>query len=238
MKETLSILTLIVSLFAAWSAYEAKNAAQSLNERKFESETTISLLSSTYSNLISSEDPRKEAIGCLFIETLRQAEKRDVGREPYLVDKFLTEMEENQLWNPDCQILAEALSSETPAPVEVSAQSVPFSSIGKWHAVIASYQTTDRGCEHAKEDVAEFARLLRGRPELDGLYLYVARTKQSNNYAVTIDTGQDRAKAGQARRLIIEASANSSDRRTGADSFVQGNRSWFIDGECSAVEAL
>lgn len=106
--------------------------------------------------------------------------------------------------------------------------------IGQWHALIASYNTTPKGCAEARDDVAHFSDVLAGQG-LDGRNLYIVRTTISNNYAVTVDAGDDRALAGEISALIRRLHHPDG---TGRDSFVQGNREWQIDAECADFAVL
>lgn len=115
-----------------------------------------------------------------------------------------------------------------PAPA-----SADIEQLGQFHALIASYPTDSGECRHAIANVAEFHRLLSGS-QASGLPIYVARTQVSGHYAVTVDTGQDRALARQVSDTIRAVASQSADHRTGADSYVQINRNWTIDPACDA----
>ena len=111
---------------------------------------------------------------------------------------------------------------------------VGVTQIGQWHALIASYDTTPKGCAEARADVAHFAQALSGQG-LEGRDLYIVRTTISNNYAVSVDAGDDRALANQISATIRRLHHPDG---TGRDSFVQGNRGWVIDPECASFATL
>ena len=104
--------------------------------------------------------------------------------------------------------------------------------IGEWHAVIASYPPGDAGCNYARDDVAEFARLLAGS-EAAQREISVVRTARSNHLAVTVDTHGDRGAAERVSELVRQVAGQSGDHRTGANSFVRRNEGWFVDGACA-----
>ena len=109
--------------------------------------------------------------------------------------------------------------------------------IGQWHAQIATYGQNPRGCEFARSDVDEFARLLAGS-EVAGREILVSRVMKPENFVVTIDTNNDEAAARTAVRLVREMSPKSQDHRTGSDAFVQENNGWTMDPECAHVRVI
>ncbi|WP_118138060.1 hypothetical protein [Oceanicella sp. SM1341] len=131
---------------------------------------------------------------------------------------------------------AVAPDPDDPLPPPADAPGTEQVAIGRWHALIASYDVTERGCSYALEDVAWAADALAapgfgGR--FDGLPVSVVRTTISNNYAATVDAGDDRDLADALAAAIREAAASRRDG-TGRDSFVQGNRKWQIDPACDS----
>lgn len=104
--------------------------------------------------------------------------------------------------------------------------------IGEWHAVIASYPPGDAGCSYARDDVAEFARLLAGS-EAAGREISVVRTAISDHLAVTVDTHGDEGAAKRVSELVRQVARQSADGKTGADSFVRRNERWFVDSACA-----
>lgn len=129
-------------------------------------------------------------------------------------------------FNPD----ADSTTTATTTATDI----VGVTQIGQWHALIASYDTTPKGCAEARADVAYFADALSGQG-LDGRHLYIVRTKISNNYAVTVDAGDDRARADEISAAIRRQHHPDG---TGRDSFVQGNREWTIDPGCADFAVL
>lgn len=105
--------------------------------------------------------------------------------------------------------------------------------IGAWHAVIASYDATPRGCNFARRDVAGFAERL-GAAGMERRHVAVYRTAISNHYVVTVDFGDDRAGAEAGSRAVRRA---APDDGTGADSYVQGNRGWTVDADACETSA-
>ncbi|QDL92026.1 hypothetical protein FDP22_09705 [Paroceanicella profunda] len=106
--------------------------------------------------------------------------------------------------------------------------------IGRWHALIASYDVTEKGCRQATDDVDWAAKALAApafRGAYDGRTVSVVRTTISNNYVATVDAGDDR---GVADALVTAIRTAAADRRdgTGRDSYAQGNRNWQIDPGC------
>ena len=127
---------------------------------------------------------------------------------------------------------AEAAEASSP-----NAQTEGPARIGEWHALIASYDVSEFGCSQARKDVSEFADLLSSR-DLDGMSVYVVRTSISDNYVTTVDAGDDRELARRVSAKVRSVSGSSEDELTGADSFVQGNRQWFIDRDCSRLAVI
>jgi hypothetical protein len=120
------------------------------------------------------------------------------------------------------------LSAQTLAPTQIATGSRYGkadrpSSIGKWHALIASYDVSQQGCQVARSNFEEFGELLSSQ-SLGDHFVYVARTLISNNYAVTFDAGDDRELARRASRIIRARSVDSADGNIGAGSFVKGTR--------------
>lgn len=245
-KDLLGVLTLGVSCFAAYTAYEAKQAAQRLEVTKFESDTTIELLSEVFDQMTIESDPARDATSCIFVEVLSRAEKSArQNQPPYYVEDFVQQIDEAGLWSSSCQTRLEGLEPVSPASSEIEPAAAAIieadnnselSEIGTWHALIASYDVTAKGCQYASDDVPEFAKLLAG-DEFDGLPVYIIKTTISNNYAVTVDAGDDRALASKISQRI-RAVSDSSFGNTGRDSFVQGNRNWTIDPQCAAFAEI
>lgn len=109
--------------------------------------------------------------------------------------------------------------------------------IGRNLAVIASYPAGPRSCEAAKADVDEFARLLAGG-DLAGREIFVARLADRDIYAVAVDANSDQRAADAASREIAAVAPQSSDRKTGADSYVIRNRDLFFDPACTRIAVI
>ena len=245
LKDLIAIASVVVALASAVFAYQARQAAQRFAEREFQSETTLRILETAFTELAAAPSDetgeRKQRMACFFVVHLAEAEKEYRTEEPYLVTGFFDSLVSAGLVESACLMRSEGLSDLTPTASEISGPATTSSDgppeIGTWHALIASYDVTDSGCRSAREDVGEFSQLLSGQG-LNGLFLYIARTQISNNYAVTVDAGSDRTLAQRVSRIIRARSAESADGRTGADSFVQGNRDWYIDDDCVAFARL
>lgn len=104
--------------------------------------------------------------------------------------------------------------------------------IGERHAVIASHAPNEKGCAFAREDAAEFARLLAGT-EAVGRELSVIWAPRPERFVVTLDTHGDGDGARRASALIRKLADRSADGRTGADSSVRRNDGWLIDSTCA-----
>ncbi|WP_284163242.1 peptidoglycan-binding domain-containing protein [Frigidibacter sp. SD6-1] len=109
--------------------------------------------------------------------------------------------------------------------------------IGRNLALVASYPAGARSCEAAKADVDEFARLLAGG-DLAGREIFVARLADNDIYAVAVDTNSDQRAAEAASRAIAAVAPQSSDRKTGADSYVIRNRDLFFDPACTRIAVI
>ncbi|NJO86452.1 MAG: hypothetical protein HC818_08025 [Synechococcaceae cyanobacterium RM1_1_27] len=234
LSTILPVLTLALSGLSAWSAYEARRAAESLNERKFDNEATLRLLAESWEELEKTEgcDPKR----AVFITTLLRAEVKADTSEPLLVHQFVEDLKSQGLWSANCDVVAEAALA--PAVGEGSTVDAIVSRLeapepGQWHAVIASYDVSAEGCQLAMEDVTDFAELLQGQVAA-GIRLSVLQTRVSGHYAVTLDAGDDQKAALQLRDQVIAASGRSDDGRTGRDSFVQRSRDWVAPQDCVA----
>jgi len=237
-KDFASIAAVVVSVVSLYFSNEARKEAAELSEQEFQTETALNLLQSAYAEMIengTTEEARdKRMAACFFVEALRVAESDAKDNEPPLiVEDFVTRAEAAGIWSKTCDLAQASRSTDdgTTTPQTLTSE------LGRWHALIASYDATPSGCELAKSDVSEFARLLAGSG-FDGLTLQVVKTSLSNHYAVSVDTGDDSAKARQVSQAIREASSKAYDGRTGRDSFVQDNRGWAVDPTCSEAVVL
>lgn len=239
-KDWVSVAAVGVSLLSAWAAISARNEAQALADREFATEKTLEILASVYSEILEARtDTERAKWSCFFVVTLGNAEVQARQAPPYFVRAFVEDVARAGLWNPDCGSRLESLVSEaTPAATQLSEmpEAAPGGDgddgpkeIGQWHALIASYNVTDFGCGQAQKEVTRFATALAGMG-LAGRYVYVVRTSISNNYAVTVDAGQDRSVAEEISAKVRSVAPGNG---TGRDSFVQGNRGWTIDPACT-----
>jgi hypothetical protein len=246
-KDWIAIGAFGVSLVSAWAAIDARNRAAELASREFVTDKTLEILASVYSEILEARtDAERAKWSCFFVSTLGNAEVQARKEPPYFVRTFVEDVAKAGLWNPDCASRLESLVSEdSPAATRNAAASMPQAEtgmnapegpeeIGQWHALIASYNVTDFGCQQAEADVGRFADLLAGMG-LEGRHVYVVRTSISNNYAVTVDAGDDRALADEISAKIRAAAPGDG---TGRDSFVQGNRGWAIDPACAAFARI
>lgn len=245
-KDWVALGALCVSLVSAWAAIDARKRAAELAAREFATDKTLEILASVYSEILQARDDEKRAQwSCFFIATLGSAEVQARQEPPYFVRTFVEDVAKAGLWDPDCASRLESLDEAVPAATGIDAESVADAGtgveapegpreIGQWHALIASYNVTDFGCSEAKEDVAHFSEALENRG-LEGRHVYVVRTAISNNYAVTVDAGDDRSLAQEMSDEIRKAAPSDG---TGRDSFVQGNRGWTIDPACAAFARI
>ncbi len=234
LQDWISLGAFLVSGLSAYAAIQAKNTAQELSEREFRTERTLEILASVHTEMTKAgNDPERLARSCFFVATLGNAELHLRKNEPpHFVRNYVEDVSRAGLWPPTCDSKLESLISDSaPAATDVEASSgspdTP-SKIGQWHALIASYNVTEKGCNEARNDVKYFAPRLSGQG-FKGKLVYVVRTKISNNYAVTVDAGDDRSTASAISDVIRSVGPPDG---TGRDSFVQGNRSWFIDQNC------
>lgn len=175
---------------------------------------------------------------CIAVAAISEVEKQsNLGNGYLLVQTYFDQLVGRGIWPPECRILQESLSGKPTGPSKaqvspnINDPDPPFD-IGEWHALIASYDVTPRGCDFARKDITYFAEALAGQG-FDGQKIYVARTSISNNYAVTIDAGDSRSLANSISTTIREvAESGDGPAGSGRDSFVQGNRNWLIDPDC------
>ncbi|MCY1125534.1 peptidoglycan-binding domain-containing protein [Frigidibacter sp. RF13] len=140
----------------------------------------------------------------------------------------------------DLSRLLDGLEARGLASVELQADGALLHvgiEIGRNLAVVASYPAGPRTCEAAKADVDEFARLLAGG-DLAGREIFVARLADRDIYAVVVDANSDQRAADAASREIAAVAPQSSDRKTGADSYVIRNRDLFFDPACTRVAVI
>jgi len=231
LKDIAAIAAVVVSLISAVAAIDARSRAQELANRQFATDKTLEILASVYSEILATRnDAERAKWSCFFVATLGNAERDARQEPPFYVRTFVEDVARAGLWDPDCGARLEALVSEVePAATSVSDATEGPAEIGQWHALVASYNVTDFGCSQARDQVERFSTLLADRG-LSGHYIYVVRTTISNNYTVTVDTGADRQKADEISAMIRSVAPGDG---TGRDSFVQGNRGWVIDPNCS-----
>jgi hypothetical protein len=236
-----------VTCFWAWAAIDARNRTAELAAREFETDKTLEILASVYSEILKARDDEERAQwSCFFVATLGNAEAQARQQPPYFVRTFVEDVARAGLWNPDCASRLEALvSKDQPAATGIDAESIAGADngvdapegpqeIGQWHALIASYNVTGFGCSEAQADVAHFSKALAGKG-IEGRFVYVVRTAISNNYAVTVDAGDNESLAQDISAKIRAAAPGDG---TGRDSFVQGNRGWTIDPACVAFARI
>lgn len=121
-------------------------------------------------------------------------------------------------------------------------------SIGRFHAVMASYQL--QNCHKAQEAAKLFNDLFKNQLATGGYEVSVFRTTISNHYAVSVDAGDSessarglagffRAEGREAEERIATGNVEDFDRSnvkflTG--SFVQESKGWLIDSDCLSAQ--
>jgi len=127
---------------------------------------------------------------------------------------------------------------------DVGAQTGDTQNVGEWHAVMASYRTNN--CALAQEAARAFHETFGASLPAKGGRITIARTSISDHFAVTIDTGADKA-AAEAWATVLRDAGRAAEKRisdgeampfdrtnlrylTGA--FVQENRGWSVDPSC------
>lgn len=246
-----AIVSAAVSLVAAgFSAYQASLAreaqleAAAQEKREFEARTTIEILDRAYEALVSG-DEQQTAVACHYLAVLSDLEQNSRD-EPHFLTDFIREAARSRLTSDSCQLQLVAVATQKVANPEAAPQAVAApgedaapdgypETFGRWHALIASH--LPENCDAAKEDLAEFADLLDGSVA-DGLPVYLAQSTATDYVAVTVDAGDDEARARAVRDAIKQVSARSSDGETGRDSFVAWDRAWSIDPECKAATVV
>lgn len=199
-------------------------------------------------------DPSKTEAACAFI-TFVAANEHRIRDEPHLAKEFFDHLQTAGKLSDNCKVLFEASESVEVAATESTAvnggaaEEVAVDGdgseqqIGEWHALIATYNLSDRGCEFASRDVSAFARALSHedyyQPEFENLVVRTAETTISGMRVVTVDAGEDRSTAAALRDAIRKAASdrgvpNAPVERlwSGEDAVVAGNRSWRLDEAC------
>lgn len=243
-KDWVSLSAVAVSVISAGTAIWASHEAQKFSKQAFRTERTLEILASAHEEMTQvRNDPRRLVRSCFFVRTLADAEDElRENKPPHFVRGYIEKVSKAGLWPPRCeQYFEDFISRATPAATEVAvvdeAQPEALDApkqIGQWHALIASYNATPFGCKEAKTDVRDFSEHLAGK-DYDGRFVYVVRTKISKNYAVTVDAGDNKSLAKEISGAIRDVDASDG---TGTDSFVQGNRGWFIDPDCVAFARI
>ncbi|MEL6220686.1 MAG: hypothetical protein AAFR79_19900 [Pseudomonadota bacterium] len=263
-KTLATLVSVGVSVASAYWANEARNAAHDLSERKFGSETTLTLLDSVYRQITvpgNSEDNRyTREMACRFVNVLGIAEQDARPEGPHLVATFVRDVESAGLWSTNCSLMLSEALVAAEEPLIVPLDPIPEASVegtdpvtavdpppeeavvvlpvlGDWLAVIASYRATPGGCSLAEADVQEFGALLSGLG-FENLRVEIARTLASNYYAVAVDAGADRELALSVSEAMRAVSGRSGDKKTGRDSFVHENQNWAVDPACPAQREI
>lgn len=163
-KDFIALGAVVVSLVSAIAAIDARQKAQELSDQQFATNKTLEILASVYSEILAARNDRERAKwSCFFIATLGDAERELIKREPFYVRPFITNVSRAGLWYPDCSTRLEPLVSEkAPAATVVGDKLSGPKEIGQWHALIASYNVTEKGCTQARDQVERFSKLLSG----------------------------------------------------------------------------
>ncbi len=126
-----------------------------------------------------------------------------------------------------------------------TSENVP-NSIGKFHAVMASYQANN--CKLAQTSARVFSEAFHDQLQEDGKAVSIYLTTISNHYAVVIDSDDRRSVANEWVRFLREKGLEAEDRikrgnalrvdreniRYLTGAFLQENRGWVIDPNCTA----
>ncbi|WP_170403709.1 hypothetical protein [Ruegeria arenilitoris] len=243
-KELVSFGSLVLSVFALVFSTQAKQKAQELDELVFRAETVHQLLKEVHDNTTNAENDEDKLAGCLYAGALAKAEERVVQEpEQRLVLSLFLDQVDRGLLPQNCVVgtLEFLENTERAEAPDDAVTQIPNTDghreIGSYHALIASYPAVESSCDHATDDVKEFAKLLEGMG-LKDRDIYVARTVKSNSYAVTVDAGNNKGLAVEIVTKIKSVAPSSVDGRTGHDSFVQINSDWYIDPECTAAAQI
>ncbi len=257
----ISLAGLIISSFATYYANQAQSKVDQidmeLKQRQADFKLTYDVLGKVYEEIITLERQHdaesdtetkrspseiwKERVTCNFVNLLRDAEIESRKDGPHYVQKFIDDTSEQKLWSPNCRQDFERYDTtevEGPTdfnpPDDSTAEVEPPEKIGRWHALISSYDITTQGCKYATRDVEDFAEDLTA-PKGQELFIYVVQTKISRNYAVTVDAGDD---LSLAKQLVPNIKRVAREKEAGTDAFVQVNKNWEIPDDCFIVKKL
>jgi hypothetical protein len=254
-KDFIAIGGLAVSAVSAGLAYYAGQEARLANNqaaevknvlesKKFEADTSVRLLDLAYTSFRNAKEGNERRAACQYILRLGSFEKT-MFNSGLIADLHLALVKGDEI-DAECRqqgedLIAATMSSEAVEAASATQQTTATtpegpSTIGAWHAVIASYDVTQRGCDDAEADVSAFKSLLVS-DQFVGATLGVYKTALSNVYAVSVDFGDDKTRARNAVQAIREIGAQRPTKE-GADSFVQQNRGWSVDTACDEQAKL
>ncbi len=109
--------------------------------------------------------------------------------------------------------------------------------VGQNLAVISSYQNSTRSCAFARDDVDEFAALLRGSP-VSGREISELLNPKQDRLVVAVDFYNNSEAAKAAAGVIREAASKSYDRRTGWDAIVSANEGLRVTDSCNHMRII
>lgn len=156
-------------------------------------------------------------------------------------DRIAEALNQGQMSAEEAKVFAE---SEIDATLQIS----QTAGVGQWHAVMASYQS--QNCALAQTAAAVFQQEFKDALAAQNRIVSIFRTSISDHYAVTIDTGNDKALAsawvsdmkslGQAATQRLSAGTgtarDSQNLRFLTGAFVQEDRGWSIDDACPVIQ--
>lgn len=241
LKDYAAFVGVAVSAAAAWLAYDAGGQARLAAEESAEvsnalalsknrTDTSVKLLDLAYTSFNNAKNGKEKVAACQFMVKLGVFEQATLTST--LIADLHVALAEGDEIDPLCKQKGEALDTDARLAETVQAETPgsAANAIGKWHAVIASYEVTPSGCASAKNVQASYKSLLP-QDQFPNATLGIYKTAISKVYAVTLDLEDDESKARQAVQTIREIGA-SGRAKEGSDSFLQKNRDWTVDPNC------
>jgi hypothetical protein len=245
-KDWIQGAGVVAAVMAAAFSYEANQTANELKRQAHDLDKALEILWMVGQEAYNVEDPKKAEPACRFITFIAENEPKIRPEPPHLAKDFFEHLRAAGKLSENCSIVFEATEVQQVAATDISPlrRVDARQQVGAWHAVIATYDLTKRGCGFAERDVVGFAKALSHEdyfdPAFEGLTVMTARTTISNKRVVTVDTGEDRSLAAALINVIRQAASDRGSPETppgerlwsGRDALVAGNRGWEIDRDC------